>query len=372
MIDLHKVVDTEKKIQKLRHASEANRLFSVYADHMDRSFVQGKWVWLLAALSLTALGCADKESNDGTFATGTAPVPSTTTPAGSEDTGDQEADSDESTGEDEDDSDTAPEGTTTGEPMDTDVDVGGLDAFRFTELVVRDPHFYSAPPVIGCIDITDTTPLGADASVNGVFRAAINSDDPEMPDGMLDLNLILLFRPLDQTEGAQGNMDFANGACPTADAGSSCAQTPGTPMFAAAYTNMSAGSTCLAPEPGNLGGYSPQPMSTSGPCLHAGPTQIQIATAVFSLDLSMVEVAAQYDGEPTNGLISGSVKGFISRSVAESTPLPAELAGVIGASNVAGLLAGHPTNCKTDTNDMDGDGWWMHADFKAERVEWTD
>lgn len=340
---------------------------------MDRSFVHGKWVWLFATLGISIAGCGDKENSDDAFASSTAPVSMTTAPSSAGDTGEEDPDPEESTGGDEDDdSGSEPDGTTTGEPMDTDEELGGLDAFRFTELVVRDPHFYSAPPLIGCIDITDTTPLGADASVNGVFRAAINSDDPEMPDGNLDLNLVLLFRPLDQTEGARGEMDFANGSCPVAGGGASCAQTPGTPMFAAAYTNMGAGSTCLAPEPGNLGGYSPQPMSTSGPCLHAGPTQIQIATAVFSLDLAMVEVAAQYDGEPTDGLISGSVKGFISRTVAESTPLPAELAGLIGADSVAGLLAGHPDNCKTDINDMDGEGWWMHADFKAERVEWTD
>ena len=254
-------------------------------------------------------------------------------------------------------------GEETGPPPDE------VEAFRFTEMFVRDPHFYvSALGGLICADVTDNVPTG-DPSINDQFNDAINSDDPMMPDGNLDLSLVLLFRPLDQADAAAGDMDFANAVCTVPPI--ECDLQEGTDFFQTTYVSMSEG-TCLEPDPAHLSpaGYNPQPGTTTGPCFTADPTDVIINTGDFSLPLGDAVIAAQYEGDPADGLVSGTLRGFLSLDDAEATMLPREIQMQTGASVISELLPGGAGNC-ADHDDMDGDGWWMYVDFEARRVPWV-
>jgi hypothetical protein len=245
---------------------------------------------------------------------------------------------------------------------------GTVDAFRFTSLNVRDPHFFVDAPLVGCIDATDSVPLGD--SVNEQFNAAIAADDPAMPDGALDLSLMLLFRPLDQTDGAAGDMDFANGTCLVPAEATVCDLREGTEFNPTGFSSAAAG-TCLEPDAAHLSSenYNPQPGTTSGPCFHAGPGNVTIQTS-FALELQDAEIAGQYVGDPADEFVQGTLRGFMPIAVAEATMLPPDLVESTGATTIAQLLPGGTGNC-ADHSDLDGDGWWFYADFTAQRVPWN-
>jgi hypothetical protein len=251
--------------------------------------------------------------------------------------------------------------TSTGEP-------GAVDAFRFTSLYIRDPHFFVS--ALGfCIDVTDTDPPGQQ-SLNNQFNDAIGMDDPASPDGNLDLSLMLLFRPLDQADGASGSADFANGSCAIPAENTVCDIREGTALDPTEYTSLAVG-TCLMPDESHLSteDYNPAPGTTGGPCFHAGPATVHIQTS-FSLELETAEIAGQFDGDPADGFLSGTLRGFLSEATANTTMLPADLQDSTGATFVSELIPGGMNSC-AGHDDRDGAGWWFYADFTAERVPWN-
>jgi hypothetical protein len=247
----------------------------------------------------------------------------------------------------------------TGEPP------GQVQAFRFTEMNVRDPHFFP-DTLLGCVDVTDDAPLGM-PGINDQFNDAINGDDPAMPDGNLDLNLMLLFRPLDQADG--GDVEFANGTCTVPPI--ECDIQAGTNPFATSYMVMQAG-TCFEPDPTHLSteNYQPEPGTTTGPCFVGGPTDVEIVTASFTLPLGQALIAAQFADDPANDLVQGTLRGFLSTADAESIILPDDIQMQTGAMTIAELLPGGNNNC-AGHDDTDGEGWWMYVDYTASRVPWV-
>jgi hypothetical protein len=258
--------------------------------------------------------------------------------------------------------------TTNGEESSSGGPPGMTQAFRFTEMNVRDPHFFPMVAVFGCTDVTDEAPLGM-PGINDQFNDAINGDDPAMPDGNLDLNLILLFRPLDQSDGASGDADFANGACTVPPI--ECDILAGTNPYPTTYMVMQAG-TCHEPDPAHLSSqnYNPAPGTTTGPCFVGGPTDVEIVTSSFTLPLGQALIAAQFDGDPANDLVQGTLRGFLSTADAESIMLPADIQMQTGAMTISELLPGGNGNC-AGHDDTDGGGWWFYVDFLASRVPWV-
>lgn len=259
--------------------------------------------------------------------------------------------------------DTVDPDTSTGEP-------GGVVAFRFTSLYVRDPHFFVG--LGGCDDITDndTNILGMDVqAVNSQFNEAIAMDDPAMPDGNLDLSLLLVFQELNQQDGGAGSLDFANGSCLIPADATVCGLLDGTALQPSDYTSMAAG-TCQEPMPADLSpqNYDPQPGSTMGPCFAAGPSNVTIETSFASLPLEQATVAAQYMGDPANGLVQGTLRGFMSTATADATMLPDQFQVLV--QTISDLLPGGD-GCCAGHSDKDGDGWWFYADFTAEVVPWN-
>lgn len=243
------------------------------------------------------------------------------------------------------------ESTTTGPPP------GELDAFRFTSMEIRDPHFFDT---LVCSDIT--------GMVNDQFAGALGMDDPEMPDGLLDLSLALVFRPADQADGIVGDFDFANADCTAPAETTECTLRAGTMLYPSTFVNMADG-TCHEADPAHLGGYNPPPSMTTGPCFSSAPADVVITTS-FELPLSDAIIAAQYSGD--DDLVSGTIRGFLSEADAEAIILPEDLP-VVGGGPISAILkdgAGSSVLCSGD--DRDGGGWWFYVEFTAERVPWSE
>jgi hypothetical protein len=237
---------------------------------------------------------------------------------------------------------------------------------------VRDPHFFADVIIFGCTDVTDMAPAG-NLGVNQQFNQAITTDTDA--DGFLDLSLMLLFRGdgIDQSDGGGGDLDFANGQCAIPADNTVCDIRPNSDLNPATYTSQASG-VCHEADPTHLSsaGYTPAPGVTNGPCFHAGPADVVIVTENFDLPLGNAEIAGTYEGDPATGLVSGTLRGFLTTADAEATPLPKDLQMSTGAMNVAGLLPGGTDNCAGhDDTDEGGTGWWFYVDFTAATAPWN-
>ncbi|HGG58215.1 MAG TPA: hypothetical protein ENK31_10505 [Nannocystis exedens] len=267
---------------------------------------------------------------------------------------------------------TSPETTTTTTTTTGTTTEGGdsADAFRFTEMFVRDPHFFIVP-IIGCEDITDKGLLGS-PSINEQFNDAITMDTSDPPDGFLNLNFMLLLRPLDQ-EAVGGDFDFATGECTAPIESTSCDIKMDTQPASGTYTNQK--ELCLEPVPEELSPamYDPQPGSTTGPCFKGDPLSFTLDLGDFQLPFTDAEIAAQYVGDPADGMVEGLIHGFLTEEDGDSTLLPDDLPG-IGGMAISSLLPGGTMNCaKHDDKDMymGNSGWWFYIEFKATKVKYT-
>ncbi len=329
---------------------------------------------LSLALSVGLSGCKDDGEGDGD-AGGTGTESDTSDPSATETMDPSATETSPTDPSATDTSPTDPSATDTTDPTETDTSVDGTTgepseaiAFRFTSMYIRDPHFYVSS-LIGCIDATDDILVGD--AINEQFNAAINNDDPDMPDGYLDLSLLLIFRGLDQSDGGGGTLDFANGQCTAPVQTTVCDLLPNSELQGATYASQAEG-ICHEPDPAHLSSanYNPKPGSTPGPCFHAGPTDVTIVTTGFDLSLQDTEIAATYVGDPAGNLVTGTLRGFLSSEVAGSTELPPDVQQDTGATYIAELLPGGPNNC-ANHNDLDGGGWWFYVDFTAQQVDWV-
>jgi hypothetical protein len=152
---------------------------------------------------------------------------------------------------------TVPPGSTaTDTPSPTPTPGGVPDVFRIDAISLRDPHLYVS--LGSCVDATDPPGVLNFFSANGEVSTLLNNDGDS--DGYLDLNLLVLFRPLSQPPQAGSNFDIATGLC-TPPVGSETCSPDGNPVESASYANQDSG-VCLAPAagtsgPGNTGSYSP-------------------------------------------------------------------------------------------------------------------
>jgi hypothetical protein len=276
---------------------------------------------------------------------------------------------------------TAPGTSTTSDDDDDDtgqIEPGDEDAFRFTAMSIRDPHFYASLPLFGCRDVTDSVPVGD--SINESFNAAIAEDGND--NGLLDLSLLLVFRPLNQADGASGSVDFTVGDCSAPADSTACDAPDSFDPIASSYTVMQQG-TCHEPDASHLSSanYNPQPGTTMGPCFHAGPTTITIETDALDLPLQDAEIAGTFDADPAQAFMSGTMRGFLTEAAAQQIELPEDIQDTLSVRYVSQLL---PGGCGPDADgpgsgcncaghdDRDGDGWWFYVDFTAARVPWSE
>lgn len=300
---------------------------------------------LLLSSSLLALGaCGDDSTADGTAgatatesADTTAGTPMTTTEAESVDT---TATPPETT----DTPMTTDAETTTGESTTDDPPPGGAAAFRFNTIELRDP----AGGLGGACNNPDM--------VNGLLAPALAEDGDG--DGFLDMAFVLNFPLLDQSDGASGDIEFANAQCAVPD-GQTCGLLPSTTLSATTYSALAKG-ICLEPDPAVIDASLPEPAgSTTGPCFVTEAIDATVVTSSVSIPLSSARIAARFVGDPAGNLVEGTIQGFLTQADAQATMVDIP---VLGAQPLANLLC---------ADHLDDGGWWMHMAFTAVTTDWS-
>lgn len=240
------------------------------------------------------------------------------------------------------------------------------DVFRFTDLDLRDPHvFVDLSPL--CLDFTDTPIPLTDISFNDNLQVLLNSD--EDMDGLVDLGLLLLFRPLDVLAMGE-QVDFQAGDC-NID-GSGCDTTPDTAPAVLTYDGIDTG-TCLDVLGGTTSGYSPVVTPVAGPCFTTVAETLVVDLLGIPVTLQEGQIAGTFVGDPVTTLSPGLMRGFLSETDADSILIPADLP-IIGGQPFSVLLPGGTNNCAPgDDRDMlDGvSGWWFYFQVVGQEVVFT-
>jgi cysteine-rich repeat protein len=239
-------------------------------------------------------------------------------------------------------------------------------AFRLSDLDLRDPHVFVN--FIGCRDVTDTQLAGF--SVNNSLQTSITTDGSD-PDTLLDLSIVLVFRPLGQSSATSPvEIHFAD--CTSPMSTTTCTTGMGQTIKATA-TNMTGGQ-CLAALAGTTHPYTPAITNATAPCFVTNPVTVTINLGGIPITLNDARLAATYVGSPATSLTNGLLMGFISQTDAENTIIPTTFP-LVGGMPLSSLLAGGMNACPT-YSDMDTDngvaGWWFYLNYPATKVPWTD
>lgn len=244
-------------------------------------------------------------------------------------------------------------------------------AFRASDLDLKDPHVYVDMGWLGCADITNNVPFNLAPSVNQQLQDAVTTDTNS--DGMLDLSLVMVFRPLVQTVPGTGPMDLVIADCTAPMSGTVCDLDPNNPAQETTFTNGDSG-PCIAAYPGTLRPYTPA-LTTPGPvCFISSGATITVDMGGILIPLQDVQVGATYVGNPATSLSNGILRGFLSESDANNVILPESMA-LVGGEPLSVLLPGGTGCCAShDDRDhgLDGTtlGWWFYFNFPAVEVTW--
>lgn len=211
----------------------------------------------------------------------------------------------------------------------------------------------SDPPII--VNLSNPTPSNVGCSnntalVNALLTQAVIGDAVlgGTPDGLLDLSVVVVFRPINQT-GAGGIMELNFAECAAPNPPASCV---GATAQTAAYTNLTA-TPCLGIHAGTLAPETVALVKTpSGSCFLTDSLTLSLELAGIQIPLTGVRGAAQYlGGNPATGLSTtngdGLLRGFLDEQTAESIilpELPAPATGISG-QRLSTLFRGGLGNC---------------------------
>jgi len=238
--------------------------------------------------------------------------------------------------------------------------------FRFADLDLRDPHVVADFGALGCIDITDDG--GLLPSVNDLLQDAITMDSE--PDGYLDLNALVQFRPLDPA-GIGQRVDQRYGVCTAPLAGTQCTHDPEIDGTIFWYDTLPlGGGICLEPVAGSTTGYSPPISTPLGPCFVTMEGDLSVGFLGVAFSLRQARLAATLVGGPPLELSDGLMMGFLSEADADAITFPVDVP-FVGGDPLSSVLPGGATNCDSgdDTDLLDTvRGWWFYFNFVAAEV----
>lgn len=242
-------------------------------------------------------------------------------------------------------------------------------AFRIDSLALRDPH---ANALVGsCFDLT--------ALLNNAVGPQLTKDDDM--NGIYDLSLLALFRPLQQPPLPGADIQVTVADCTATSPNESCSLGANTPATIT-YFNQGSG-TCGTSIPGTSGQgnavpYSPAITDSVAPCFGTTPTTITFPLGLLDLPLQDVRASGTYGGAPATQITNGLLVGFLSESDADNIFLPND--PTLAAFGLAGkplsyVLPGGSGNCAAwDDRDLAPDstpGWYFYLNFTAHKVTWT-
>jgi hypothetical protein len=231
---------------------------------------------------------------------------------------------------------------------------GVSDAFRITELYLRDPHLFS-----GISDLTERPVLNV--SINQILipnKLTMDADH----DGFLDVSILFLMPP-SEAIAAGATLTIVDGAC-AASLPAQCTHEPASSLRATWQIESRTTGTCLEPSPGTTSAYQPAIAVPSAPCF---VTSVG-AELVFNLggvDVPVVgaRVSATYRALPEPALVNGLLAGFVTNTAARQARLPDELGALSDfVKQQDHDLAASPTG---------EDGFWIYLNFIAERIVYT-
>jgi hypothetical protein len=121
--------------------------------------------------------------------------------------------------------------------------------------------------------------------------------------------------------------------------------------------------------------------ATSAPCFVSNQSTVSVSLSGIPITLYDARIAATYVGNPSNQVVNGLLRGFVTEADADATILPMNLA-VIGGKPLSFILPGGDPpgpdrNCRPTTlSDKDVNngvsGWWFYLNFTATRATWSD
>ena len=224
-------------------------------------------------------------------------------------------------------------------------------AYLITEMNLADPHAFAA----GILDVTGT--------VDDLIRDSINMDASMPADGLLDLSVVPVFRPLDQSSGAMVALDIVFAECTAPINGTSCTRSA---EPSDVVTATSTNGVCLTPIAGTTGNYSPAVGLPSAPCFSSNAVTFDVTLGSIVLHLEDAKISATYSGDPATSLVNGLIAGFVSEATADATILPEDII-VVGGEPLSAIL-------KDEDKDDNGgtSGWWFYLNFTAQPVTYSD
>lgn len=300
---------------------------------------------LMMCMGVVALGaCSEEPADDGltdptvtVSATGSTGQPDETTTAPDPDTSSSSAD--------------ATDGSTTAvDPDSSTGEQSSLSAWRVNAIAFRDPHFIHE-------EAGDVTANGINAPLN----AQLESDGG---DGVLDLGIVMLFDPLDQTDQAMNGFYVANGECTAPAEEATCDIVMGQGAYLTMYLVDGVG-PCFTPNPDEISNYDdpPEPPTpTLGPCFASLPTELPfiLDTMPFDMPLTEFTVSATFQNNPAT-MLFGNITGMLSQDDAEANMI-----------YVPSVGAAVPLSDLLREQDMEGTaGWRIHIAFSAVPTVWT-
>lgn len=239
------------------------------------------------------------------------------------------------------------------------------DVFRFSDLDLRDPHVFVDLGALGCLDVTDSAPAGV-MSLNEQLETAVTTDDDG--DGLLDLSVLLGFRPFDPSAVAL-RLDTGPGDC-LEPIGSTVCDWRIPPVPRTTAYDAPASGACLEPHPGTTSGYSPGITTPFAPCVVSRPALVPFILFDQAFELRAAQAGASFLPGPVSTLTDGLFLGFLPESVADSVLLPPAVP-VVGGQPLSILFPGGTGNCAPgDDRDVfeSESGWWLYFNYPADAV----
>ena len=241
---------------------------------------------------------------------------------------------------------------------------GPVVAFRITDLDLLDPHAFVN--IGACNDVTEVQNDGFETDITEDNEGP---DDPDNPDGLLDLSGLAIFRPLNQSV-AEVRLEVVLGAdCTAPIESTTCTAGDASSIDATGSNHADSPCDVLLADTTN-GDYDPAPQPAPPPCFDADAPAGVLEVGAFQL--SEVAGAATYDGDPATRLVDGVLRGFLSEAHADATTVNTALGDMVLSS----LLPGGTDNC-AEHDDRDEDaggasGWYVYLAFTAEEVPYTE
>jgi hypothetical protein len=222
-------------------------------------------------------------------------------------------------------------------------------AFRVTAMQLMDPHTFAFG--------NDVTGL-----VDDSIASSIEEDGDDPADNLLDLNLAIVFKPLQQS-ASTSPVDITFPECTAPLETTACTQTTNTQVIAATATNTDG--ECLGAIAGTVTPYNPPVMTVPASCFQTSEIDVTVSLGTVTLPLKDAQISATYSGDPATTLTTGLLRGFVTKADADVILLPDSLP-VVGGNPLSTVLK--PEDM--DTND-NVDGWWFYLSLEAAVVDYT-